>query len=249
MVGTVTPPSTRTPTTAPARPRAARARRRTRGRVAVSGSGIGIASASSTAPSISALTSSRSACDVDPERLDPAHLAVDRVLRAPLLDLLLRHVLHVVVCGVAVHAHGDGLDQRRAVARQRPLARLAGGLEHRLGVVAVDRLAGEAVGGGALDGIDGELLVGRRRVRVLVVLEHEDHRQPLDAGPVHGLVEVAARGGAVAEPGHRHALLAAHLEGHRQPGGDEHHVGQHRDHADAARPSGRRSARCPRARR
>ncbi len=57
----------------------------------------------------------------------------------------------------------------------------------------------------------------------------------LHAGPVHRLVEVAARGRAVAEPGQRDALLAAQLERHREPGGDEHHVGQHRDHPDAAR--------------
>ena len=101
-------------------------------------------------------------------------------------------------------------------------------------VVAVGLDAREAVGGGALDGVDRELLVERRRVRVLVVLEHEDDRQLLHAGPVHGLVEVAAGGRAVAEPRERAALLAAQLERHRQPGGDQHHVGQHRDHADAA---------------
>ena len=41
-------------------------------------------------------------------------------LRAPLLELLLGHVLHVVVRGVAVHAHRHGLDQRRAARRRAP---------------------------------------------------------------------------------------------------------------------------------
>jgi hypothetical protein len=109
----------------------------------------------------------------------------------------------------------------------------ARGLEHRLGVVAVDGLAREAVGGRALDRVDGELGRGRRRVGVLVVLEHEDDRQLLHAGPVHGLVEVAARRRPVAEPRDRAAPLPAYLERHRQAGGHEHHVGQHRDHPDA----------------
>src|SRR5439155_26647790 len=67
-------------------------------------------------------------------------------------------------------------------------------------------------------------------VRVLVVLEDEDDRQLLDAGPVHRLVEVAARRRPVPEPGDRAATLAAQPEGHRHRGGHEHPVGQHRAH-------------------
>src|SRR3954452_24194652 len=171
---------------------------------------------------------------VDAEVAQARLLALDRVLLAPLLDLLLRHVLHVVVRGMAVHAHGHGLEQRRAAAVECALARLARRLEHRLGVVAVDADAGEAVGLRALDRVDRELRAGRRRVRVLVVLEDEDDRQLLHAGPVHGLVEVAAGGRAVAEPGDRAAALVAQLERHRHAGRDEHHVGEHRDHPDAA---------------
>src|SRR4051794_36682803 len=171
---------------------------------------------------------------VDAEVAQARLLALDRVLLAPLLDLLLGHVLHVVVGGVAVHAHGHGLEQRRAAAVERALARLARGLEHRLGVVAVDADAGEAVGLRPLDRVDRELRAGRRRVGVLVVLEDEDDRQLLHAGPVHGLVEVAAGGRAVAEPGDGAAALGAQLERHRHAGRDEHHVGQHRDHPDAA---------------
>src|SRR4051794_22161859 len=173
---------------------------------------------------------------VDAEVAQPRLLALDRVLLAPLLDLLLGHVLHVVVRGVAVHAHRHGLEQRRAAAVERALARLARRLEHRLGVVAVDADTGEAVGLGALDRVDRELRARRRGVGVLVVLEDEDDRQLLHTGPVHGLVEVAARCRAVAEPGDRAAALVAQLERHRHAGRDEHHVRQHRDHPDAAEP-------------
>jgi hypothetical protein len=134
---------------------------------------------------------------------------------------------------MAVHAHRHRLDQSRAPAGDRPLPRLARRFEHRLGVVAVHGHAGEAVGGRPLHRIDRELLVHRRRVGVLVVLEHEHDRQLLHPGPVHRLVEVTARGGAVAEPGQRAAALAAQLERHRHPGGHQHHVGEHRDHPHA----------------
>ena len=133
-----------------------------------------------------------------------------------------------------MHPHRHRLDQRRTTAADRALAGGARRLEHRLDVVAVDRDALEAVRGGALHRVDGELLVQRRRVRVLIVLQHEHDRQLLHAGPVHRLVEVPARGGAVAEPGQRAARLAAQLERHRHPRRDQHHVGQHRDHPDAA---------------
>src|SRR5215218_1674260 len=50
---------------------------------------------------------------VDPVRFQPLLVGADRVARLPLLEHLLRHIAHVVVCAVAVHAHGLGLDERR----------------------------------------------------------------------------------------------------------------------------------------
>ena len=104
------------------RPRAGTAHRRTGRRGRCSGRASGTAAPRSTAASISALTLVADRLRVDAERLQALDLAVDRVLRAPLLDLLGRDVLHVVVRGVAVHAHGHGLDQRRALAGERALA-------------------------------------------------------------------------------------------------------------------------------
>src|SRR5918992_987571 len=87
-----------------------------------------------------------------PERLDlvPARgetllVALDRVARVPLLEHLLRHVAHVVVRPVAVHAHRLGLNQRRPVASSGPLAGRRGSLEDGLHVVAVHLLAGKPV--------------------------------------------------------------------------------------------------------
>ena len=66
----------------------------------------------------------------------------------------------------------------------------------------------------------------------MVVLHQEDHRQPVDRRPVHRLVPVAARGGAVAEEAQRAACFAAQAKAERASAGDHHHVGQHRDHPD-----------------
>ena len=71
--------------------------------------------------------------------------------------------------------------------------------------------------------IDGVLEVRGRRVRPLVVVDHEDDRQAADAGEVHALVRVAARRRALAAPGDRDALLLADHEG-------EAHADRHRQH-------------------
>ena len=133
-----------------------------------------------------------------------------------------------------MHPHRHRFDQCRALAGDRALTGLPGRLEHRLDVISVDGDAGEPVGRGALHRVHRKLLVQRRGVRVLVVLQHEHDREPLHAGPVHRFVEIAAGGGPVAEPGQRAARLSAQLEGHRHSRRDEHHVGEHRDHPDTA---------------
>ncbi len=62
---------------------------------------------------------------------------------------------------------------------------------------------------------------------VVVVFEHEDHRQLPDGGHVHAFVPVAGVAAGIAGEGHRHAVLAAHLEGQRRahgqrdPGADD----------------------------
>ena len=134
---------------------------------------------------------------------------------------------------MALHAQCQALDQRRAAARARLLdrvLRLAVDGEH---VGAVDDDPFEAVGGGAVgDVLDGVAEVGRRRIRPLVVVADEDHREIADAGEVHGLVRVAARGGALAEPADRDALLVPDPESECAADGDGKHRRQVADHRD-----------------
>src|SRR3954452_1020100 len=60
--------------------------------------------------------------DVDALRPQLLLVALDRVARGPLVHHLARDVPVVVVRAVAVHAHGDGFDQRRPLAGAGALA-------------------------------------------------------------------------------------------------------------------------------
>ena len=142
----------------------------------------------------------------------PGAEALDRVVLRPLLEHLLRDVERVVVDGVALHPQRQALDQRRPAAGARLLdraLRLAVDGEH---VGAVDDDAVEAVRLRAVGDVLGRVLeVRRRRVGPLVVVADEDDRQLADAGEVHPLVRVAARGGALAEPARRATRFSSRI--------------------------------------
>src|SRR4051812_32817323 len=86
-------------------------------------------------------------------------VGVDRVALCPALEQLLRHVAHVVMGAVTVHAHRLGLDQGRATAAPCALARLGSRLEDGLHVVAVDLDPREAVALRASHRVHSELTV------------------------------------------------------------------------------------------
>ena len=167
----------------------------------------------------------------------PGAEALDRVALGPLLEQLLRDVEGVVVDGVALHAQRHALDQRRAAAVARLLDRALGLAVDGEHVGAVDDDALEAVGLGAVGDVLGRVLeVRRRRVGPLVVVADEHDREAADAGEVHALVRVAARGGALAEPAERDAALLADAERERAADRDRQHRRQVADHRDQAQP-------------
>ena len=75
---------------------------------------------------------------------------LDRVLLGPLLVHLLRHVVGRIVLGVAVHPHGDALDDRRSVAGPGPGHTFGDRVVHGEHIGAVHGDAGNAVGDLAL---------------------------------------------------------------------------------------------------
>ena len=110
------------------------------------------------------------------------------------------------------HPVGHRLDQCRAVSGAGSGDSLGGHLLHGEEVVAVDLKAGEAVAERTVGEAAGALEFARCRDRPLVVLEKEDDRRAGDPGQVHRLVEVALRGGALADVGHHDAFLFLDLE-------------------------------------
>src|SRR5262245_43406862 len=125
---------------------------------------------------------------------------------------------------------GDGLDEARPLTVAGRGYGLLGGLPHGEDIVAVDLLAGEAGGDGLLrQGRARRLESERHRDRPLVVVDHEHDGQLLDAGEIHGLVDIALGGGAVAQQADGDARLSAQLDGVGDAGG----VRRLRAHRDA----------------
>ena len=101
-------------------------------------------------------------------------------------------VEHVVVVGVAAHAHGDELEQRRPPSFAGAVGGPGEGRHHCLGVGAVDRQARDAVARRLVgEGAHRRLVVERRRQGGLVVLDAEHRRQPPRRADVDRLVPFA----------------------------------------------------------
>ena len=128
-------------------------------------------------------------------------------------------IQHVVVVGMAAHAHGDDFDQRRTETIARPLDGPRKGGGDRVGIGAVDGDAGDAVAGGLVgEHTHGRLLDDRRRQRPLVVLDAEHRRQPARGAEVDRFVPLAERRAALAHERHRHPAAALARKRHRHPG-------------------------------
>ena len=132
---------------------------------------------------------------------------------------------------VAFHAERDRLDQRRSTAFARLFDRPSRLAVDGEDVGTVDPHAFEPVGRGAVrEMLDAVLEMRRGRVCPLVVVDHEDDRQPTNPGEVHPLVRVAAGGRPLAAPGNRHPLLFADPEGETHAHRDREHRRQVADH-------------------
>ena len=165
--------------------------------------------------------------------LQPRAETLDRVALRPFLEQVLGDVEGVVVHGVALHAERHALDQRRPAAVARLLDGALGLAVDGEHIGAVDHDSLEPVRLRTVgDVLDGVAEVRRRRVRPLVVVADEHDREAPDPGKVHALVGVAARGGALAEPGERDARLLPDPEGERAADRDRQHRRQVADHRD-----------------
>ena len=130
-----------------------------------------------------------------------------------MLELVVEAVARRVVGrGVRAHPVGVRLDERRAVAVPRALQRGLRDGVRRQHVVAVDADAREAEAQRALVERDAGLALDRLGDGPLVVLAEEHDRGVVGRGEDERLVDVALRGGAVAEVG-EHGRVALGVAG------------------------------------
>ena len=149
---------------------------------------------------------------------------VDRIaFVAILVDLFLGAVLGRIAHRMAAIAIGLHLEDVGPCPAARMLDGLLAGGAHRQHVHAVDLLARNAEGlavpvefGGRRGALD------RGAHAVVVVLDDVDDRQLPERGHVHGLVDLALVGAAVAEIGQRDVLGAVVLVREGQAGADRH---------------------------
>ena len=161
--------------------------------------------------------------------------ARDRIAALPFDELFLVAIQRRVVLAVPAVAIGLAFDQDRTFAGARLCDQALAQLEHGEQVVARAHVTLEAVGHRAVGHVlDRHLLLERRRVRVAVVLAHEDHRQLVHAGKVHRLMHVAARRRAFAEEGHRDVGILFHFEFERRADRDRQRRTKHRGRSENA---------------
>jgi hypothetical protein len=141
----------------------------------------------------------------------------------------------IVVLGVPFHTEGLHLEQGHAAAGARAVDGPPGRVVGREHVVAVDRLPPAAVRNGLVrERPRRRLPVDGGRVRVPVVLDHDDERKLLHRREVDPLGECARRRAAVADVDHPDYRLLLHPPRERDSRHHRDHVAEHRDRPEEA---------------
>ncbi len=193
--------------------------------VTVAASGAASRRASSTIRSSVSVTDDSSAASSSsptPAARSRASCTSEGITRLPLLDLLRGPVALGIALVVTVPPECRGLDHGGAASRPHGADHALHGGRRRHDVVAVDRDVGDAVARGPTLERGPVLRRNGRELGVAVVLTEEDDRQLPDGGEVHGFVERALGGRAVAEERHGDAAVGAELGRGRRADRDRH---------------------------
>ncbi len=155
----------------------------------------------------------------------------------PLLQLLGRHVIGLVVGGVALQPHGHAFEHRRQRRGLHGLQRIAHGRVDSPGVEAVDRAAADAIAVGPIRQLPAVILqAGWRGKRVVVVLDQKQDGHFLDRGDVERFVNFSGAAAAVADDAEAERAFARSPRGPDAADHEAWHLAQVADHRQA--PSG-----------
>jgi hypothetical protein len=137
-----------------------------------------------------------------------------------------------VLC-VAAPAEGFRFDQYRAPACACAFDGFLGGSVDGYNVVAIDDVAGDAVGFGAIGKIfDGDLAAHWRGVGPKIIFKDHNERRFLRSREIQAFVENAGGAAAVADPGHGDDFLAQIAAGHGDAGHNRNEIAEHGDGRD-----------------
>ena len=130
---------------------------------------------------------------------------------------------------MAAHPHGFRFDQHRTVARAGAGDRFARGALDRDNVIPVHDGALDAVSLGAIREIrERNLALDRRRIRPLIIFHDQHERGFLHRRQVQSFVETRrSTVAAIADPGHRHDVLAQVTSRHGDARHHRNQVAQH----------------------
>ena len=157
----------------------------------------------------------------------------DGIALLPVCALLFGNVFGGIVLGVAAAAEGFGFDEDGAFAGAGAFDGFLGRGVNGDNVVAIDDVAGDAVGFGAIGKIfERHLAAHGRGIRPKIIFENEDERGFLGGGEIQAFMENAGGAAAIADPGHGDDFLAEVAAGHGNAGHDGNEIAEHGDGRD-----------------
>jgi len=151
----------------------------------------------------------------------------------PVSALVLRNVFGRIVLRVATAAESFGFDKDGPFAGTGAFDRLFGSGVHRDDIVAIDDVARDAIGFGAVSEIfEGHLAAHRRGIGPQIIFEDQHERGFLRRGQIQAFMENASGTAAVTDPGHSDDFLADVASGHGDSGHHRDEIAKHGDGGD-----------------
>ena len=157
----------------------------------------------------------------------------DGIAFLPKFPLASGNVFGRVMLSMAAAAERFRFDENRAFTGAGSIHGLFGGGIDGYGVIAIDDVAVDAIGFGAVRQIfDRDLAAHGSGVGPEIIFEDEDEGSFLRSGEIESFVKNACGAAAITNPGHGHNFLAEITPGHGNASHDRDEIAKHRDGRD-----------------